>query len=143
VLTTFELENACVAVWSGVPTTVDCDVALRAAERCYARNGKRPIVLVSVLRSNIQMPSPVVYARMALDWPKLMSMALTIQCVLPPRAASEKMGILSMLLDSMRDSKRLKQVGAYCTLPIVLTEIRRASPGFPIEKLEDLITAEF
>lgn len=140
-LTSLEYKNVSVAVWSGSPTLQDCSQALLAARQCHVRNDRAPIVLISILKPDVRMPSTAVYRRMAEHWPLLLELSLTIQCVCLPEGRPA-IDLLSMLLTTFSLVRKNRHVCIYRTLAAALHEVRMLCPDLSVDELEALIRRE-
>jgi hypothetical protein len=138
VLTSLEYRNVSVAIWSGSPSLHDCSQALRAARACHERNSGAPIVLLSVLRPDVRMPSTAVYKKMAEQWPKLLELSISIQCVCLPDG-QPALQLLSLLMTTFALVRKQRHVGVYRTLHAALHEIHLLCPELNIGELETLI----
>jgi hypothetical protein len=138
-LKSIEHRGALVAIWSGEPTLKDCDEAMQAARACAHHNGGKPIVVVSIFRADVWMPSDPVRSRMALHWPHLVALASTIQYVSLP-AGFIAARLISMLVSLFALGQRGNTaVGVHRALVPMLQDVQKACPGYPVAELEKLI----
>ena len=131
-----EIGDVFVGVWRGHPSQKDVDASLESVRRLRDRIGK-PIVLVSVMASDVRMPTADVRKGMDASWPKLLEHASTIQYVIMPRGSTAidyiiSSRLIALCVEAYALARAGKPISVHRSLDAALKELADGvAPGIP------------